>query len=106
MKMFKAIAISAVMLTGVSTAFAANPFDVMGGINSLDQIGNARYATVLTVNDAEARTLSFDNDVASVQQRIKNNQFLLRSISDQGFTVDQIVGIEAGGGASVTLFAL
>lgn len=107
MKMLKTLAVSAVLLTGVSTAFAASPFDVNGGLSSLQDIGNARYATVLKVNDTEANVLRFDNDVASIQQRIKNNPFLANQIVEQGYSIDQIVGVDSDGdGASVTFYAL
>lgn len=107
MNMLKTFAVSAVLLASVSTTFAASPFDVMGGLGSLQSISDAQYATVLKVNDAEANSLRFDNDIASIQQRIKNNRFLVNTIAAQGYTVDQIVGIDASDdGASITLFAI
>lgn len=108
MKMLQTLAVSALLLTGVSTAFAANPYNANGGLQSLDMLGEARYATVLKVNSTEANFLRFDNDVASLQQRIKNNQFVFNAIAAQGYTVDQIVGIDGNmsNGASVTLYAL
>lgn len=107
MKMLKTIAVSAILLTGVSTAFAANPYNVNGGLTSLEAIDNANFATVLKVNDAEANNLRFDNDMASIQQRIKNNPFLANQVINQGYTIDQIVGVDGDvDGGSVTFYAL
>jgi hypothetical protein len=104
MKMLKIIAVSATLLAGVSAAYA-NPFDVMSGQFSLNSIDEARYATVIKVSDGAASYLAFDNDVASVQARIKNNPFLARTLADQGFSIDQVVGIE-GSQTDLTIYAL
>jgi acyl-CoA synthetase (AMP-forming)/AMP-acid ligase II len=104
MKMFKIIALTATLLAGASVA-NASPFDSNGGFESMLAIDSADSAVVLTVNDAEARSLSFDNDVKSVQQRIKNNRALLSAITSQGYTLEQIVGVD-GGENDLTLYAL
>ena len=94
------------LLAGASTAsFAASPYDVTDGVNSLNAIQEAFSATVQTVNANEANTLSFDNDVAAVQALVKANPKLLDTIQRQGFTVDQIVGV-SGKQTGLTLYAL
>ena len=106
MKMFQIIALSATLLAGASTAtLAASPYDVMGGTDSLGAIQEAFGATVLQVNMGEAHSLAFDNDVASVQARVKNNARLLETVERQGYTLDQIVGV-SGEQNSLTLYAL
>jgi len=60
---------------------------------------------VLQVNANEAFSLKFDNDVASVQARVKNNPSLIETIERQGYTIEQIVGV-AGDLNSLTLYAL
>ena len=106
MNMFKIAALTATLLAGASTAtLAANPYDVMGSVDSLGSIQEAFGATVLKVNQNEAETLRFDNDVASVQARVKNNPRLLDTIARQGYTLDQIVGV-SGTENSLTLYAL
>ena len=92
MKMFKIIAVTATLLAGASAAYA-NPFNAMGGLDSLNAIDNASYATVLKVDDGAASYLAFDNDVASVQQRLKNNPYLARSIAEQGYSIEDVVGV-------------
>lgn len=104
MKMLKIIAVAATLVVGVSASYAS-PFNVDGGLTSLNSIDDATFATVLTVNQSEASYLSFDNDVQSVQQRVSNNRYLARTVSDQGFTIDQIVGV-SGSGTNLTLYAL
>lgn len=104
MKMLKVIAVTATLLAGVSASYAS-PFNAMGGLDALDAIDSASHATVLQVNDSEASFLRFDNDVASVQQRIRNNPYLARTVSEQGFTIDQIVGV-TGSDTDLTIYAL
>lgn len=103
MKMLKIIAVAATLVAGVSASYAS-PYNAMGGLMSLNSIDDARYATVLQVNAGEASFLAFDNDVASVQARVGNNPFLARTIAEQGYTINQIVGI-TGSGADLTLYA-
>lgn len=106
MNMIKIIALSATLLTGASTAaLAANPYDVMSGVSSLGAIQEAFGATVQKVNMNEAHTLSFDNDLASVQARVQGNPRLVETIERQGYTVDQIVGV-SGKETGLTLYAL
>jgi len=103
MRFVKAIAVAAILATSAGAAMAS-PFDAMGSVQSLD---DASYATVLKVNAGEARSLAIDVDMAALHQRIKNNPVISRSIQEQGFTVDQIVGIDGSDeGAGVTLYAL
>ncbi|MGV8856070.1 MAG: hypothetical protein ACOH2L_15655 [Devosia sp.] len=106
MKILTIIALSATLIAGASTAaMAASPYDVMSGVSSLGAIQEASTATVLKVNPNEAKTLSFDNDVASVQARVKGNPQLLATIERQGFSVEQIVGV-SGKQSGLTLYAL
>lgn len=103
MRIIKAIAVTAMLATGAGAAIAS-PFDANASLQALD---DARFATVLTVNPGEARSLAIDVDTAALQQRINNNRFLSRAVENQGFSVDQIVGIDSNDdGASVTLYAL
>jgi len=102
MRTIKAFAVAALLATSAGASMAS-PFDANTSIQVLD---NARYATVLTVNPAEARSLAIDVDTASLQQKIKNNPALARTVIDQGFQIDQIVGLDARGSTNVTLYAL
>ncbi len=103
MRFIKAISVAAVLVAGAGVA-NASPFDANASLQSLDE---ASYATVLTVNAGEARSLAIDVDTASLQARIKNNSAISRAVESQGFAVDQIVGIDStNDGASVTLYAL
>lgn len=102
MKFIKIIALSAALVAGASAA-NASPFNSM--IDSLGSLQSAYTATVLKVNETEARLVGLDNDIASVRARIENNRPLLQSIQDQGFTVDQIVGV-SGDQNGLTLYAL
>ena len=104
MRTIKAFAIAALLATSAGAAMAS-PFQVDSSIQTLD---NARYATVLTATPSEARSLAIDVDTAALQQQIKNNPALVRTIVDQGFQIEQIIGLDANGveGASVTLYAL
>ena len=106
MNIFKTLALTATLLAGGATAtLAASPYDVMDGVSSLGSIQEAGSATVLQVNANEAFTLKFDNDVSSVQARVKNNARLLDAVERQGYTLEQIVGV-AGDQNSLTLYAL
>ena len=104
MKLLQIIAVAATLVAGVS-ASSASPYNVMGGLDTLEAIGSATHATVLSVDAGEARFLAFDNDVASVQSRIRNNPYLARTIADQGYTIDQIVGVQ-GSETNLTIYAL
>ena len=104
MKMLQIIAVAATLVAGVSAA-SASPFNAMGGLSTLDAIGSATHATVLSVDDGEARFLAFDNDVAAVQARIRNNPYLARTVVEQGYSIDQIVGVQ-GGETDLTIYAL
>ena len=103
MRLIKAIAIAAILATPAGIAMAS-PFDANPSLQSLD---NANYATVLMVNPSEARSLAIDVDTAALQQRIKSNPALARTVAEQGFSISQIVGLDAtGAGTNVTLYAL
>ncbi|KQT48421.1 hypothetical protein DevBK_14225 [Devosia sp. BK] len=102
MRTIKAFAVAALLATSAGAAMAS-PFEVDSSIQALDE---ARFATVLTVNPSEARSLAIDVDTASLQQKIKNNPALARTVTDQGFQIDQIVGLDATSSTSVTLYAL
>lgn len=103
MRLIKAVAVAALLATSAG-AVMASPFDAMGSVQSLD---NANYATVLKVNPGEARSLAIDVDTAALQQRVKNNPALARTVVNQGFSIDQIVGLDASAdGTNVTLYAL
>lgn len=104
MRFTKTIAVAALLATAAGTAAYASPFNT--NTTSLEGLSDARYATVLTVNPAEARSLAIDVDTTALQQRIQNNAALTRTIQDQGFSVDQIVGLDNVDGAGVTLYAL
>lgn len=108
MKMFKTIAVAALLLTSASASYAA-AINVNGGVPALLALGNASSATVIKVNANEARYLAFDTDIAALQQRLQNNPGLARTVMSQGYALDQIVGISADGdsdSASITLYAL
>lgn len=102
MNIVKSIAIVATLLAGVSAASAAT---LNGELSSYGALENATTASVLTVNDTEARLLRHDNDVKSIQARIANNKWLAQSIERQGFAVENIVGA-SGDENSLTLFAI
>ena len=103
MRFIKAISVAAVIVAGAGVA-NASPFDANSSLQSLDE---ANFATVLTVTPSEARSLAIDVDTSSLQARIKNNAAISRAIESQGFSADQIVGIDSTrDGASVTLYAL
>ena len=104
MKMFKIVAVALTLAAGVSASYAS-PYNTMGGLDIVEALDTANYATVLTVNASEARSLSFDNDVASIQARVKNNPYLARTVAAQGFSIDQIVGID-GDDRNLTIYAL
>lgn len=104
MKMLKIIALTAVLATGATAAYAT-PFDAMGGVPALQAVGQAQSATVLTVNPAEARSLKIDTDTAALQSRINDNQYLLQALSAQGYSASDVVGI-GGGSTNVTLYVL
>ena len=104
MKMFKIIAVAATLAVGAS-AVSASPFNAMGGLDTLDAIGSATYARVLQADAGEANFLRFDNDVAAVQARIRNNPYLARTVTDQGYSIEQIVGV-TGGETDLTIYAL
>lgn len=103
MRFVKTLALAAVVATGASAAYA-NPLnpDV-----SFEALTKATSATVLTVSPMEAKSLAIDVDTASLQQLIKNNRAIQRTIEQQGFSVENIVGIDAQlDGSNVTLYAL
>ena len=103
MSLVKAVAVAALLATS-ATAVMASPFDARGSVQSLD---NANYATVLKVNPGEARSLAISFDTAALQARVKNNPALARTVVNQGFSIDQIVGLDASAdGTNVTLYAL
>lgn len=102
MKFIKTIAITATLLAGVSAASAST---LNSELNSFGDITSAQAATVLTVNDTEARLLRYDNDVAAIQARVQANPALLDTIQRQGFSVENIVGA-SGDQNSLTLFAI
>ena len=104
MKMFKIIAVATTLAIGASAVLAA-PFDNNDTFTALNALDTATHATVLTVNSYEASELKFDNDVASVQSRLKSNPYLLRAITNQGFTIDQVVGVD-GTTTDLTIYAL
>jgi hypothetical protein len=104
MKMLKIIAVTATLIAGVSAA-NASPFNAMGGLDTLDAIGSATFATVLQANEGEAAFLRFDNDVDSVRARIANNPYLARAVAEQGYSIDQVVGV-SGNETDLTIYAL
>lgn len=104
MRFTKIIATAAVLAVTTAGASFASPFNVNP---SLSGLSDAYFSTVLKVTPAEAASLAVDVDVAALQQRIKTNPFLTRSIMDQGYSVDQIIGLDnAEGSADVTFYAL
>lgn len=104
MKLIKIITLAATLAVGVS-AVNASPYDVMGGLKSLTSVSEAYNATVLKVDNSDGSFLKFDNDVASLQARIKGNGALVRNIEAQGYAIDQIVGV-SGSDTDLTLYAL
>ena len=105
MKMFKIAAVTVALLAGSSAAFAANPYDVTSGVGSLSAIQEASNANVEMIGENAANTLASSNDPAAVRSLLQNNRQLLRNIENQGFTVDQIVGV-SGDQNGLTLYAL
>lgn len=104
MRFTKVIATAALLAATTAGATFASPFNVDASVNDLNK---AYFATVLSVTPNEAKALSVDVDAAALQQRIKNNPFLMRSVMDQGYTLEQIVGLDSeGAGAAITLYAL
>lgn len=104
MKMLKIIAVTAALVVGVSSSYAGS-FNVVSGADALHAIDNASYATVLKANGSDSSFLLADNDVASVQQRIRNNPLLARTVVQQGFSIDQIIGV-TGTDTDLTIYAL
>jgi hypothetical protein len=104
MKILHLVAVTATLIAGVSASYAS-PYNVMGGLNPIEALDTANYATVLSVNANEARSLGFDNDIASIQARIANNPYLARTVANQGYSIDQIVGID-GDDSDLTIYAL
>ncbi|MFD1253826.1 MULTISPECIES: hypothetical protein [Devosia] len=103
MRFTKTLALAAVIATGATAAYAS-PFDANV---SFDALNNASSATVLKVNPTQAKSLAIDVDTASLQQLIKNNRYLQRNIEQQGYSIDQIIGIDGDlEGSNVTLYAL
>lgn len=102
MNIVKTLAVAATLFAGVS---AANATTLNGELSSYGALDNAQSASVLTVNDTEARLLRYDNDVKSIQAHIKNNKWLSDSIQRQGFDVENIVGA-SGDENGLTLFAI
>lgn len=104
MKMLKIIAVAATLVAGIS-ASSASPYNAMDGINALDAIGSATHATVLQADAGEASFLRIDTDVDAVQARIRNNPYLARTVVEQGFSIEQIVGV-TGSETDLTIYAL
>ena len=104
MKIFTILATVATLALG-ATAVSAGPFDAKDNPAAFNALDTATFATVLAVNSSEAFALRFDNDVASVQARIKNNPYLARTVMNQGYTIDQVVGID-GSTSNLTIYAL
>lgn len=103
MNFTKTIALAAIIAAG-ATAVQASPYNANASLGSLT---SATSATVLKVNPVEARSLATDVDTASLQQLVKNNRYVQRAVEDQGFSIDQIVGIDGDlEGGNVTLYAL
>lgn len=104
MRFVKSFALAALLATSAAGFAMASPYNANV---SFDALNDAYFATVLKVNASEARSLAVDVDVSSLQSQIKNNPFLARTIVDQGFSLDQIVGIDSDvNGAAVTLYAM
>jgi hypothetical protein len=104
MKMFKIIAISSLLIAGAGAA-SASPFNANGGYTALNAIGSAQFANVQKVNAGEASSLKIGTDTAALQSRLSNNHQLTRAIEAQGYSVEDIVGID-GTSANLTLYAL
>lgn len=103
MRLIKTLAVAALFASSAGAAMAS-PFEANGALQPLDE---ARYATVLKVNPGEARALAISVDTAALQQRVKSNPALARTVQDQGFAIDQLVGVDATrDGTNVTLYAL
>lgn len=104
MRFTKVIATAALLAATSAGVAYASPFNANMSLNALS---DAYFATVLKVNASEARALAVDVDVAALQQRIKDNPFLTRSLMDQGYAIDQIIGLDSDSdGAAVTFYAL
>lgn len=102
MRIAKVVALAALISTGAVAAYAS-PFDATPSLNSLS---DAYSATVLPVTPGAAKSLKIDVDTASLQALIKQNPYLARTVEQQGYTIDQIVGLDAPNSDNVTLYAL
>jgi hypothetical protein len=103
MRLFKTLT-AAVIIASAAGAVSASPFNSQP---SIDALSDALYATVLPVNQGEAKALKIDVDTAALQAQIKNNRALSRAVEAQGYSVENIVGLDSlDGGAYVTLYAL
>jgi hypothetical protein len=102
MKIVQIMAIAATLVGGVSVANAST---FSSPLVSFGDISSAQSASVLTVNDNEAKLIAYDNDVDAIRARIQGNHWLVETIERQGFSVDQIVGA-SGGENDLTLYAL
>ncbi|WDR02005.1 hypothetical protein PSQ19_15135 [Devosia algicola] len=104
MKILKIIAVSATLLAGASAAYAS-PFNAMGGVEGLDMLSDATYATVLTTSAGDVPFLRSQTDTQALQQRISNNPYLAQTVQDQGYKITDVVGLDASG-SSITLYVL
>lgn len=103
MRLIKTFAVVAILATSAGAAMAS-PYEAHTSLQGLDQ---ANYATVLKVSPSEARQMAISVDTAALQQRIKENPALARTVVQQGFTISEIVGLDSSrDGAGVTLYAL
>lgn len=105
MKTFKLIAVAATMLIGTSAVAFADPADAMGGIDALNALSSASYATVLTVTPTDARFLKNMTDSAALQHRVGENKAIANTLAAQGYAPGDVVGI-SGNGNNVTLYVL
>jgi len=107
MKTFNLIAIAAAMLVSTTAGAFADPTNSIGGVDALNALRSATYATVLTVNPTEAGFLMNDTDSAALQHRVAANTAIANTLAAQGYAPSDVVGIDGNGnGNSVTLYVL
>lgn len=110
MKTVSTIALALVLAAGSTGAFAQSVYDSMSADTTmsrtqpLEAIGDATFFNVIKVSANDANALRFDNDVNSVRSRVSENQYASNAVKDAGYSINQVVGVTASRGDSVTLY--
>ena len=115
MKTVSTIALALVLAAGSTGAFAQSAYDSISGSTSsaapmqlqpLEAIDQASSFNIVQVSPTDANSLRFDNDVGSLQSRISQNNKALEAVSQAGYSIDQVVGVQNSDVNSVTLFVV